>query len=132
MLASVIGLMNMAGCGRPATTEVSPIIPSSPIQDSSPVEPTTPPQPDPVLGTWDWGWDAVPEGQEPIYQNNITFNADGTMSEPGGQTGKWERSDSVITISWANGATDTVTISEDGKKLDGQSKTGAPVRGKKR
>jgi hypothetical protein len=87
---------------------------------------------DPLLGTWDWGWDPVPEGQEPTYQNNITFHADGTMSEPGGQAGKWERSEKEITISWPTGATDIVTISDDGKKLDGVSKTGVPVRGKKR
>jgi hypothetical protein len=96
------------------------------------MEPSAPPQQDVLLGAWDWGWDAVPEGQEPIYQNNITFNADGTMSEPGGQTGTWTRDDNTVVISWANGATDTVTISEDGKRLDGLSKTGAPVRGKKR
>ena len=104
----------LAGCSN-STNEEPKMSEPEPIQIANP---DTDSQQDPILGIWNWGWDGVPEGQEPIYQNNMTFHADDTMSEPGGQTGKWNRAGKVITISWANGATDTVTMSDDGKNLD--------------
>lgn len=90
------------------------------------------PQQESLLGTWDWGWGEVDPGQETIYQNSITLHADNSVSEPGGQTGKWERTGNVVSITWGNGTIDTVTVSEDGTKLNGQSHTGTPVRARKR
>jgi hypothetical protein len=99
------------------------------VQDTNSAKP---PKQDSHLGTWDWGWGEVPPGQEPSFQNTITLNADGAVSEPGGQTGKWERAGNVVAIRWGNGTTDTVTISEDGKKLEGKNNGGMSLRGKKK
>ena len=95
--------------------------------------PASPQKENALVGTWDWGWGEVKAGTEPTYQNKITLNADhSALSEIGGLAGKWERVGDVITLRWANGATDTVTISADGKRLEGKSITGVPVRGRKR
>ena len=122
VLAAVSMILFM-GCSKP--------------KDNSAPQPTTPPatpqQQNSLVGTWDWGWGELKAGEEPTYQNKITLNADNSaLSEIGGLAGKWERVGNVVTIRWANGATDPVTISADGKRLEGKSLTGSPVRGRKR
>jgi hypothetical protein len=120
-------LLTVAG-GRSPGLKLKDITPPAKQEPSA----AKTPEPDPLIGTWDWGWGEVEQGKEPIYQNRITFHADGTcVSEIGGIAGKWERSGKQITIRLANNATDVVTMSEDGRKLNGKGIDGTPVRGKK-
>jgi hypothetical protein len=115
----------LVGCSK---SMEAPLPATNPSTSRNSADVSTPPKADSLVGKWDWGWGDVKDE----YQNKITINADGSLlSEIGGLGGKWERSGDTVTFRWANGATDTVTISADGKTLDGRSATDSPVRGRK-
>lgn len=99
------------------------------VQDAKPLA-----NEDPLIGDWDWGWGEIDPGKEPIYQNDVKVYGDGTcLSKAGGLSGTWERSGNQVVINWANNAKDTLTLSQDGRSLEGKNKEGTmPVRGRKK
>jgi len=75
-----------------------------------------------ILGKWKWFTGSTPE-----------FRADGTIG--GNADNRWELTDAgtrLFTLSWGKGKwIDTLTLSPDGKRLDGKNQYGSAVWGKR-
>jgi len=80
-----------------------------------------------IVGTWTW---AFAQSGEPQENGKITFSADGTMMWNGDNSkGKWEQNGRSITLRWDKGSVDILTLSNDGRTLDGTNKDGWRVKG---
>ena len=80
-----------------------------------------------VVGSWTWAFAKTGEPQE---HGSVTFNADGTMSWSGGSHGKWTQSGSTVTLKWEDKSyTDTMTLSKDGKTMEGTNDDKWKVKG---
>ena len=82
---------------------------------STPV-PGTAPMCTPV-GTWNW-----------VGNETVTINADGTVNHTKGYTARWQPlGGNQYRLTWNNGAVDTLTLSPDGRAMDGTNNYGNTV-----
>lgn len=84
-----------------------------------------------VVGTWSWAF--APSGDPQPSGQTVTINPDGTMTSSGGASGTWTQSGNQLTLTWtqgsAAGSIDDLTLSVDGRTLNGQNRHGWRVRG---
>ena len=69
-----------------------------------------------ISGKWKWF-----NGAE------VTFYSNGAVDASNGAKGNWQYTGQVYVIKWTNGWTDTVTLSTDGRRLNGKNNMGSPV-----
>jgi len=71
-----------------------------------------------IVGKWAW---------RSGLRFNVIFRADGSGTADNGLSVKWTCSKGRYTISWSNGFTDHMTLSRDGKRLDGTGRLGDSI-----
>lgn len=75
-----------------------------------------------IVGTWDW-----------FNGSTVIINSNGTMQSSGGNYGTWMRSGSQYILRWRNGGwVDTLTLSIDGRRLEGTNQYSGRVWATKR
>jgi hypothetical protein len=68
-------------------------------------------------GTWNW-----------VDNATAVINADGTVTHTSGYTARWQRlGGNQYLFTWNNGAIDTLTLSSDGRAMDGTNNYGRAI-----
>ena len=77
-----------------------------------------------IVGRWSWY----------LQLSESTFHKDGTAVHSGGTTGKWSCAGDTVKVSWSNGITDHITVSQDGNGIFVDSPWGGGIKftGKRR
>jgi hypothetical protein len=86
-----------------------------------------------VVGTWRWLF--APPGSALAEHGTVTFSSDHTMTWSGGSNGTWAQAGNTVTLTWTSKkpvSVDTMTLSADGRTMNGANNTGWAVRGIRR
>ena len=75
---------------------------------------------DAIPGVWSW-----------FVNGEVTFQPNGTLVQ-GPRTGRWTCANGQVIIAWSHGFTDRLTLSANGRSMQGTNEDGAAVWGTRR
>jgi hypothetical protein len=125
---NMVSLATLVGCGGGTSTKDSTSPPNIATLPARAENSSPPSRAAELVGEWDWKEAA----KEVPVQTIVTLHPNGKATETYGDEGTWNLTGGELRIEWRKGLRTEMTLSDDGKSLEGGNNLGMKVKATKR